>query len=79
MLIEFDGKLTERKLRFTDVLLTRSVSKMVTSAYRKVINNNINLEWNIFVLVSWKRQPIKSLVELVCTSFGQQTNVSTSD
>ena len=78
---DFDANIqfTECQLRFTGVLLSKSVSKMVNCTYRKLINSDMYFDWDIFALVSWKKQTLKILVELVFTSLAQQINFSTRD
>ena len=78
---DFDANIqfTECQLRFTGVLLSKSVIKMVKCTYRKLINNDMYFDWNIFALVSWKKRNVKILVELVFTSLARQINFSARD
>ena len=46
-----------------DVLLTRNVNNIVTTAYRKTISNNFYLNWNSFEPTSWKKRTLKTLID----------------
>ena len=56
----------EGKLLFLDVLLCKTGKKIYTILYRKATNNDVYLNWNAFVSISWKRRTIKTLIERAC-------------
>ena len=59
------------KLPFLHVLLCRKGKKIYTTVYRKATNNDVNLNWNAFAPISWKRSTLKTLTErayLICST-----------
>ena len=58
-------------LPFLDVLLCRNGRELTTTVYRKKINNDIYLYWNVFAPISWKRGTLRRLIQrayLVCST-----------
>ena len=54
----------ENQIAFLDVLITRKQEdSMETSVYRKPTHNDIYLNWNACVSISWKTATVKSLVK----------------
>ena len=53
-------------LPFLDVLIFRSNNSIKTAVYRKSINNDIYLNWNVLAPDTWKRGTLKTLVERAC-------------
>ena len=61
------------KLLFLDVLIQRMGNSIVTTLFRKLTNNEIYLNWNVFAPDTWKRGILKTLVErayIVCSTNG---------
>ena len=59
------------KLPFLDVLIQRMGNSIVTTIFRKLTNNEIYLNWNVFTPDTWKRGILKTLVErayIVCST-----------
>ena len=59
------------KLLFLDVLIQRMGNSIVTTLFRKLTNNEIYLNWNVFAPDTWKRGILKTLVErayIVCST-----------
>ena len=59
------------KLPFLDVLIQRMGNSIVTTIFRKLTNNEIYLNWNVFAPDTWKRGILKTLVErayIVCST-----------
>ena len=60
--IQFTYELeNQNKLPFLDILLIRTGTKIETTVYRKSTNNDIYLNWDSFVPVTWKRGTLKTL------------------
>ena len=53
------------KLAFLDILLHCDGLDIITTVYRKVTNNDVNLNWYSFCPREWKRWTFRSLVQRV--------------
>ena len=61
----------KEKLLFLDVLIQTMGNSIVTTLFRKLTNNEIYLNWNVFAPDTWKRGILKALVErayIVCST-----------
>ena len=59
------------KLPFLDVLIQRMSNTIMTTILRKLTNDEIYLNWNVFAPDTWKRTILKTLVErayIVCST-----------
>ena len=59
------------KLAFVHVMLCRDEENVVTTAYRKVTNADVYLNWNLFASHSWKWRTLKILTQrayMICST-----------